>query len=162
MNPPVFSQSHNMQKWVYPILFIILLSMGVSQYLQPQPIKDLLLPVSIVILVVLLLHYVQLDYSISEQGIRYRFRPFVKEKFIPASEIAAIHAIQISPIKEFGGWGLRFGRLGKAYTTSGKCILHIKPHAGTALNLTISNTEDFFLFAAKYQLPFTVSGERPL
>lgn len=162
MNSPVFSQSHNMQKWVYPILFIILLIMGISQYLQPQPMKELLIPVSIVVIVVLLLHFVQLDYKISADGIQYRFRPFIKEKFLPSTEIASIHAIQISPLKEFGGWGLRFGRLGKAYTTSGKCILHIKPHAGNSLNFTVSNTEDFLIFAAKHKLPFTVSGERPL
>jgi hypothetical protein len=29
-------------------------------------------------------------------------------------------------LKEFGGWGLRYGKLGAAYTTRGKYILHIK------------------------------------
>ena len=162
MNSPSFSQSHTMHKLVYPIMFIVFGIIAVSQYLEPKPIELLIFPLSIVALIMLTLNWVKLEYSISEAGITYRFRPFVKEKFIPAEEISAIHSLQISPLKVFGGWGFRFGRLGKAYTTGGKCILHIKPLSGKALNLTVANTEDFLTFAAMHKLPFTVSGERPL
>lgn len=139
-------------------MFIVFAIIAVSQYLEPKPFEILIFPIAIVLLVLLILYWVKLDYSISNQGVKYRFRPFVKEKFIPAEEISAIHSIQISPLKEFGGWGYRFGRLGKAYTTGGKCILHIKPHSGKALNLTVANTNDFLTFASLHKLPFTVSG----
>ncbi len=47
--------------------------------------------------------------------------------------------MKINPLKEFGGWGFRFGRLGQAFTTTGRLILHIETHAGKKLNFTVKN-----------------------
>jgi hypothetical protein len=47
--------------------------------------------------------------------------------------------MKINPLFEFGGWGLRRGKLGKAYTTEGNLILHIELKSGQKLNFTVKN-----------------------
>jgi hypothetical protein len=42
-----------------------------------------------------------------------------KERTIPWSDIDRIYVRQYSPLKEYGGWGIKKGRNGWAYTMSG-------------------------------------------
>jgi hypothetical protein len=44
---------------------------------------------------------------------------------------------KINPLRDFGGWGLRYSRQwGKAYTTSGKVVLRLVLRSGKMLNFT--------------------------
>ncbi|WP_342678629.1 DUF6141 family protein [Methanofollis sp. UBA420] len=54
-------------------------------------------------------------------GIAYRYFPFhLGFRVIPAEEIVRLEACTYSPLKEFGGWGIRWGAGGwRAYTTGG-------------------------------------------
>lgn len=52
-------------------------------------------------------------------------------------EVEDIQVMKINSLMEFGGWGLRRGKLGKAYTTSGNYILHIKFKQGTPINVSV-------------------------
>lgn len=63
--------------------------------------------------------------------------------------------MRINPLKEFGGWGLRYGRLGTAYTTGGKYILHIETTQGKPINLTIAQPADFIKAIAQQNWPVT-------
>lgn len=40
-------------------------------------------------------------------------------RFIPYGEIASCEARTYSPIREYGGWGIKYGRGGRAYNISG-------------------------------------------
>ena len=52
--------------------------------------------------------------------IRFRFFPFhLKWKIIEKKDIASITVIKYDPIADYGGWGIRIGRKGWAYTTKG-------------------------------------------
>ncbi len=44
--------------------------------------------------------------------------PFCAKHF-DYSEIETYEARQYRPLRDFGGWGIRFGRSGRAYTVSG-------------------------------------------
>ena len=51
----------------------------------------------------------------------YQFFPIhLKERTIPFGDIESFKARKYSPLKEFGGWGIRFGFEGKAYNISGE------------------------------------------
>ena len=63
--------------------------------------------------------------------------------------------MKINPLREFGGWGLRYGRLGAAYTTKGHYILHIEKTEGQAINLTIAQPEEFINAIAQQSWPVT-------
>lgn len=65
--------------------------------------------------------------TIYEKEIRLRFPPFFsKEKTIPVQKIKKMEVRKYNPIKEFGGWGLRYGFKGKAYNVKGNMGLQIQ------------------------------------
>ena len=87
--------------------------------------------VGITILAVALIFFMQLEFHFSHSELHFRFRPFVRWKTAALNDYSEVQILKISPLKEFGGWGLRYGsRLGKAYTSHGKHILHFVPKDG--------------------------------
>ena len=88
----------------------------------------------------LLLYFIQLEWKFTESDFRYRFFPFIiKERIIQYSDIQNMSVMKINPLLEFGGWGLRRGKLGKAYTTDGNLIIHLELKSGQKLNFTVKN-----------------------
>jgi len=69
---------------------------------------------------ILLFRFACLSTEIDENGIDYRFFPFhLKHKKITWSEIEKMEVITYKPIRDYGGWGIRYNRTGKAYNVSG-------------------------------------------
>ena len=60
----------------------------------------------------------RLEVELNEEDLAIRFRPFVRRR-IPLSRIREFHARPYRPIREYGGWGLRYGPSGKAYNVKG-------------------------------------------
>jgi hypothetical protein len=72
--------------------------------------------------ILLLFSYSRLYLEVREDGIRFRFPPFVwKWKMIRRDEIEKYMVGKYNPIMEYGGYGVRksYGRYGKAYNVSG-------------------------------------------
>ena len=66
-----------------------------------------------------LLFAVRLTTEVSDDGLRLRFPPFV-DREIPFTEIRGVQARTYRPLREFGGWGVRWGGRGRmAYNVSG-------------------------------------------
>lgn len=62
----------------------------------------------------------RLETGIGEEGIYVRFFPFhLTPRRFPWDEIQTIEAVTYRPILEYGGWGIRCGRTGRAYNVSG-------------------------------------------
>jgi hypothetical protein len=66
----------------------------------------------------LLFYSAKLITEVREDGLYMRFFPFTHHK-IAFEDIRNCEARTYSPIKEFGGWGIRYGRGTKAYNVSG-------------------------------------------
>jgi hypothetical protein len=61
----------------------------------------------------------RLKTEVSGRGLRLRFPPFVNRE-IPFREIRRVEARTYRPLREYGGWGIRWGGRGKrAYNVSG-------------------------------------------
>ena len=61
-----------------------------------------------------------LDTLATNVGVCIRFRPFHRNWIVFGfGQIEKAEALTYSPIKEYGGWGIRYGRKGKAYNVSG-------------------------------------------
>ena len=68
----------------------------------------------------LLFYNIRLKTRVSQEGLHYQFFPIhLKERTISFGDIESFKARKYSPLKEFGGWGIRFGFEGKAYNVSG-------------------------------------------
>ena len=63
-----------------------------------------------------------IDYS----GISYRFFPFQRKfRHIDLHDIEQWEVVKYSPIKEYGGWGIRYGKMDTAYNVSGNMGLRV-------------------------------------
>ena len=120
------------QLWVLIIVFI---PVGLAWYAAIQqlllhkpfgshPAPDLLLWVIWVVFGVLFPIFffsVKLSTEVRYDGIYIRFFPFHREfRTLPFEAIKKYEVREYSPLREYGGYGIRYGRSGKAYNVSGK------------------------------------------
>jgi hypothetical protein len=78
------------------------------------------LTILLFICLVLLFRFARLSTIIDQRGIEYRFFPFqLKYHKINWDEIEKKEVITYKPIRDYGGWGMRFNRKGKAFNVSG-------------------------------------------
>jgi len=62
----------------------------------------------------------RLETEVRDLFLSYRLYPLhIAWREVPAREIASVEAVTYSPILEYGGWGMRIGRRGRAYNVSG-------------------------------------------
>ena len=68
---------------------------------------------------------------IDSEGIHIYFKPLIRHKLIKPDEIEKWEVRKYSPIKEYGGWGYRFGtKKGVAYNTMGNIGLQLRLKKG--------------------------------
>ena len=68
--------------------------------------------------VVILTAHLKLD--VRPEALVYRFFPFhLHDRTILWKDIIRIQKVTYRPLRDFGGWGVRYGRRGKAYSVSG-------------------------------------------
>jgi hypothetical protein len=72
------------------------------------------LPVALVAILL----FLELHVTVQDAGVHIRMFPFANRTIAPA-QIARWEARTYRPIREYGGWGVRFGPRGRAYNVSG-------------------------------------------
>ena len=92
--------------------------------------------------------------EVKNDAIHIRFFP-LKREIIPFSEIAKCDARQYSPIKEYGGWGIRYGTKGMAYNVSGDRGVQLELVNGKRLLIGSQRSEEL----AKTIKTFTTEEE---
>lgn len=113
------------QNWIHLLMCLVLFVTLIPVYLvfkEGLTSYDLLASSSgfiIVLLIWALLFLLKLHTRIDENGIHYRFFPFIGQKTIVWQDMANCYVRTYSPLSEYGGWGIRFGRKGKAYNVKG-------------------------------------------
>jgi hypothetical protein len=71
--------------------------------------------------------------QVSARGLRLRFPPFV-DREIPFAEIRRVQARTYRPLREYGGWGIRWGGKGRmAYNVSGNRGVEVQLVDGRAV-----------------------------
>ncbi len=79
--------------------------------------------------------------EVKNDAIHIRFFP-LKREVIPFSEIAKCDARQYSPIKEYGGCGIRYGTKGMAYNISGDHGVQLELMNGKRLLIGSQRSEE--------------------
>ncbi|WP_062072645.1 hypothetical protein [Demequina sediminicola] len=92
------------------------------------------------IVVVLALLLINLDVEVSREGeVSARFWG-IPAKRIGIAEVAAVEVRDYSPMRDFGGWGWRFGKGGKrAFTLYGSTAVVITTHDGEEIFLGVDH-----------------------
>ena len=118
-----------------PWLWLLVLGVsGVTLYAMVQqiflgkpfgnnPASDAVLIVIVVIFglcLPLLFYFLSLKTEIRSDGLYYRFFPFhLSVQRISLEDLRSFEARTYSPLKDYGGWGIRWGSSGKAYNVAG-------------------------------------------
>ena len=137
---PQYSEKSGFPAWIFWAIASIPLTIYLYEYIAHPIDSEPFDWFGLVILgaVGILIFSIKLHVTVNAEGITYKYPPFHnKPKQIPWANIESAELMKINPLKEFGGWGLRYGKLGTAYTTRGKYILHIKMRQGKPINVTI-------------------------
>lgn len=121
------SQKFN-QPWLIGLLAIVILAslfpifIAYEEFLNDRELQiALTLTVAFpLFLVIFFLFFLKLNTRIDSVGIHYGFYPFRKNlKTLSWHEINSCNVIQYSPLADYGGWGYRFGKKGKALNVRG-------------------------------------------
>lgn len=91
----------------------------------------------------LLMFALRLNTEINAVAIRYKMFPFhFKWREIPFIDIATKEIRTYKPLTEYGGWGLRYGKSGTAYTIRGKTGLQLTLKKGTKILIGTSKADE--------------------
>lgn len=98
-------------------------------------------------LVALMMLFTKLKTSYNDTGIELTYFPLIiKKKIIPWSDVEYAYVRQYAPIREYGGWGLRYGKKGKAYNTKGNMGLQLEMKNGKKLLIGTQKPEELRLY----------------
>ena len=118
------------QWWLWAILLIFPL-------LSVIPFDDNGLNIYYVIIgisIPLIFYLFELRTFVTSEGLSFQFFPFhFKKHLVKIEDIEKCKAMEYSPLKEYGGWGIRYGFKGKAYNVSGN--LGVKVHLKNGRNI---------------------------
>ena len=89
----------------------------------------------------LLFYSTKLIIEVRDDALLIRFFPLTHQK-IPFEDIRHCEVRTYNPIREFGGWGIRYGRGGKAYNVSGNRGVQIELPTGKRLLIGSQRPEE--------------------
>lgn len=118
-NETLFTEKQRFTQWWFWL--IILLVVAFAFYYEESTLERV-----VALIIPLFLFILNLETEISQEGIRVRFFPFhLKKKFFAWDEIAKAEVREYSPLLEYGGWGIRRGKSGRAYNVKGNIGLQL-------------------------------------
>jgi hypothetical protein len=89
----------------------------------------------------------KLSTEISNESVRYKMFPFhFKWKELSRKEIVKMEVRIYKPLQEYGGWGNRRGKSGRAYTIKGKRGLQLTLKNGDKILLGTSKADEMVKF----------------
>jgi hypothetical protein len=85
----------------------------------------------------------KLEIQVTGTALRFRMYPLhLSWREIRFPEIAGVMAVVYRPLREYGGWGIRFGRKGMAYNVSGDWGVQITLKSGRSFLLGSRRAEE--------------------
>lgn len=141
-NTPLFEEVQRFSQWVVWAILIIVFAVSfigmIIEILQKDSISiSDIFPICFFVLIFFsifaLLFFTKLHTEICKTGITTKFLPLQKRKTYLWSEIRNIYVRKYSPIKEFGGFGLRGTKKNRALNTYGNWGLQLEFKDGKKL-----------------------------
>ena len=166
-NEPFYSEKQRFRQWWLWLLILILSPIGPFVFIRAifqqviiespignNPTSDYVLIVLGLILgigfgigIPIFLYIAGLDTEVRESGVYIRFRPFHRKWVVFGfNNIQKAEASTYSPLKDYGGWGIRYGRKGKAYNVSGNKGVFLTLRDGK--NVLIGSTNHKALYSS--------------
>ncbi|MBI1221618.1 MAG: hypothetical protein GC180_03355 [Bacteroidetes bacterium] len=155
-NKALFNEVQRFRQWWMWVILIIcdgtLIGGAWQQWSQEEMFKDrmsddmgLLFSIGMLLLVNILFLVFRLETSIYDEGIVVRYFPFhLRAREFSWKDISSAEVRTYSPIREYGGWGLRLGLFGrgKAWNVSGDQGLQLVFNNGKKLLIGTQKPEE--------------------
>jgi hypothetical protein len=116
------------QWWLWALLIVLGVGLSLPWFLQtlfavplgnvPAPSGLLLLLAVFGVGLPVLFAYLRLRVTVFDDRLELNFRP-IRRRTIRLADIARVEAVTYSPLLDYGGWGIKVGRKGWCYNTSG-------------------------------------------
>jgi hypothetical protein len=88
--------------------------------LTPRAMRKLIETEVALVLIALWLYRIRLVTEVRSDGLVLHFQWLWRRRWIPFTDIAGYSVVTYNPIRDYGGWGIRYGVAGdKAYNVSG-------------------------------------------
>lgn len=141
---PVFAEEQNFdQIWLWAIMGIQMVVVMIPLLLSGQSWGTIATAFLAVMLGMVLLGALKLNTWMDADGVHYKMKVFHwKVQTIPWEEIDQIHVRKYSPIKEYGGWGIKYGSGGKAFNVRGDYGIQIVKKDGKRILIGTQKPEE--------------------
>lgn len=125
---------HLREPWIWAIVGLVTLAMfGTAAWAAmtgDESTTGLILLVGTGLAIPAFVAFVRLRVVVTHREVFVSFRPFLRRRF-PLTDIVSAEALTYSPLREFGGWGIRRGRGGRrAYTIDGNRGVELRLASG--------------------------------
>jgi hypothetical protein len=150
-----FREEQRFNQWWLWLLILIPVAMvwyGAIQQLVfgkaygDNPSSDIGMAIVLVLFGVLLplfMYSLKLIIEVQQDGLYVRFYPFhLSFRHYPYESINTYKVREYSPLKEYGGWGIRYGRKGMAYNVSGNRGVQLEFNNGKSLLIGSQKPEE--------------------
>tara|TARA_B100001146_G_C16166813_1_gene428252 strand:+ start:920 stop:1441 length:522 start_codon:yes stop_codon:yes gene_type:complete len=129
------------QLWVWTFvtvpIVVTMIGLGWSIFNTPSNITIILITLISSIFfssIIYLIYIASLDTKTTADGVYIKFRPFHRKWIqFPFESIQGSESCKYNPIRDYGGYGIRYGSKGKAYNVSGNKGVLIKFSEGKPL-----------------------------
>jgi len=122
------------QVWLWVIMAMEVIIVLVSLFAAGTTPAAVVPAVLVLAIPLALLSAIRLNTRIDDEGIHFKLRPFHwRVQTIAWEEIDQVYVRKYSPIMEYGGWGIRYGRQGKAFNIKGNYGIQVVRKNGKRL-----------------------------
>ncbi|MEJ5166588.1 MAG: DUF6141 family protein [Thermoanaerobaculia bacterium] len=161
-SPPVFREVQRFHPVFYFIVLISSFSIWVVAFIQiilkipvgNNPASDTFLLIFLFLFGVLFPYIflkIKLTTELRTDGIYVKMFPFhFKWQYFPFENIERAELIKYSPLKDYGGWGIRYGKGGKAYNARGNMAVMLYLKNGKKLLIGTQRGEEFIDILKSY------------
>lgn len=158
MNKIQFQETQRFNQWWVWILLIVIFGFTVQPIWETYQSgislsSSQLWGFVILFIVILLFLTLRLETKIDEKGVWVKYFPVHwKPKFYSWDSISQMEVKKYSPLMDYGGWGIRLGRNGKAYNVKGNKGLQLFLKNGDGLLIGTQKEEEMEKFLRNIQL----------
>jgi hypothetical protein len=141
------------QVWLWAILGIELLVVLIPLILTGQAWWVIAFVVGLMVMTFAFLASLKLRTRIDGAGVHFQMSVFHwKEQTIPWEDIDQVYVRKYSPIREYGGWGIKWGPGGKAFNVKGNYGIQITKKNGKRVLIGTQLPDEASAYLAQHPL----------
>jgi hypothetical protein len=154
MTDTVYRESQKMDDMILYILLAALAVINLILYRMVQTTDEMYFQLSLATMIIFIFIFklFRLDTLYTNKGLYYRFFPFHRnEKLISWDQIESAKLVTIRPLRDYGGYGIRYNFKSKAYIMKGCDAVQISWNDGRKpLIIGIQNPEEIHMLLAQW------------